>query len=539
MPKPWANPMPDGPDLHLDLAGRPGRRGWPGSGRGPAWKPACGRRCRAAGCARTPGCRPRGRWPPTSASPATPWPRPSPSWWPRAGSRPGSAPAPGSATRTSRGPGRRPADPSRAGRAPRLRPADRHAGPLALPAREPGRRLCAGPSSRAPNEALGNGDPRGRIELRTALAVYLSRARGVRVDPRPGRGLHRVHPRPRACWRTWSPPARPRGHGGRAVRPSRLPRRHRHAPAWPCGTSRSTTQGARVDELGDEGGGRADAGPPVPARHGARRIAAHPRGRLGAGLAAAWSSRTTTTASSVTTERLWARCRRSTPSMSSTPGRPASRWLPACGCPGWCCPKPGWTTWSSAKLLADRFTGVFDQLALADLIDSGGFDRQVRRARLVYRRRRDRLVAALARRAPDGPAVRSGRRAARRARPAAPAGRVRRRRPGGGAWRCRGRALGVRTGEPDGRQSALVVGYATPPEHAFTTALARLCARTLETRGHGPKSTPGFSWPWGSSAALIARMAASSAGERDRCSHGVLARPTPCSALMLPPSDVT
>src|SRR6185437_5307465 len=54
----------------------------------------------------------------------------------------------------------------------------------------------------------------------------------------------------------------------------------------------------------------------------------------------------------------------------------------------------------SAKLLTDRFTGVLDQLALADLIDSGGFDRQVRRARLVYRRRRDRLVAALATQAP-------------------------------------------------------------------------------------------------------------------------------------------
>ncbi|SDH23697.1 GntR family transcriptional regulator / MocR family aminotransferase [Lentzea fradiae] len=35
----------------------------------------------------------------------------------------------------------------------------------------------------APSEAFGPGDPRGRIELRTALAEYLSRARGVRADP--------------------------------------------------------------------------------------------------------------------------------------------------------------------------------------------------------------------------------------------------------------------------------------------------------------------------------------------------------------------
>ena len=37
--------------------------------------------------------------------------------------------------------------------------------------------------ARAPHEALGYGDPRGRPELRTALADYLSRARGVRADP--------------------------------------------------------------------------------------------------------------------------------------------------------------------------------------------------------------------------------------------------------------------------------------------------------------------------------------------------------------------
>ncbi|WP_211293769.1 PLP-dependent aminotransferase family protein [Lentzea kentuckyensis] len=35
----------------------------------------------------------------------------------------------------------------------------------------------------APSEAFGPGDPQGRIELRTALAEYLARARGVRTDP--------------------------------------------------------------------------------------------------------------------------------------------------------------------------------------------------------------------------------------------------------------------------------------------------------------------------------------------------------------------
>ncbi|WP_029116225.1 PLP-dependent aminotransferase family protein [Mycobacterium sp. URHB0044] len=35
----------------------------------------------------------------------------------------------------------------------------------------------------APNDALRNGDPRGRPELREALAEYLGRARGVRISP--------------------------------------------------------------------------------------------------------------------------------------------------------------------------------------------------------------------------------------------------------------------------------------------------------------------------------------------------------------------
>jgi GntR family transcriptional regulator/MocR family aminotransferase len=44
---------------------------------------------------------------------------------------------------------------------------------------------------------------------------------------------------------------------------------------------------------------------------------------------------------------------------------------------------------------------LLDQLALAELISSGGYDRHMRAARKRYRARRDALVAALARRLPD------------------------------------------------------------------------------------------------------------------------------------------
>jgi GntR family transcriptional regulator / MocR family aminotransferase len=56
---------------------------------------------------------------------------------------------------------------------------------------------------------------------------------------------------------------------------------------------------------------------------------------------------------------------------------------------------------AAVKFATVRQTGVIDQLTLAELLRSGGYDRHVRRSRLTYRRRRDRLVAALAARAPE------------------------------------------------------------------------------------------------------------------------------------------
>jgi GntR family transcriptional regulator/MocR family aminotransferase len=53
-----------------------------------------------------------------------------------------------------------------------------------------------------------------------------------------------------------------------------------------------------------------------------------------------------------------------------------------------------------AKRRADRGTDVLSQLALAELIKAGVFDRHVRRMRLRYRRRRDALVESLHAHAP-------------------------------------------------------------------------------------------------------------------------------------------
>ena len=56
---------------------------------------------------------------------------------------------------------------------------------------------------------------------------------------------------------------------------------------------------------------------------------------------------------------------------------------------------------AAAKTLADRGSPILDQLAFADFLARGEFDRHLRRMRPLYRRRRDALLAALREHAPD------------------------------------------------------------------------------------------------------------------------------------------
>jgi GntR family transcriptional regulator/MocR family aminotransferase len=63
---------------------------------------------------------------------------------------------------------------------------------------------------------------------------------------------------------------------------------------------------------------------------------------------------------------------------------------------------PSWLTWPliSAKSVEDRGSEVLGQLAFADLIARGEFDRHLRRVRLRYAQRRRALLAALGRHVP-------------------------------------------------------------------------------------------------------------------------------------------
>jgi GntR family transcriptional regulator/MocR family aminotransferase len=115
------------------------------------------------------------------------------------------------------------------------------------------------------------------------------------------------------------------------------------------------------------------------------------------------------------------------------------------------------------------------QLALAEFITSGGYDRQVRHARLAYRRRRDRLVAALGHAAPLArvTGIAAGLHAVVELAPGRrePDAIESARRHGVAVPGLAQFAAGAGQHPP-----ALVVGYATPPPHAYTTAIARLAA---------------------------------------------------------------
>lgn len=117
---------------------------------------------------------------------------------------------------------------------------------------------------------------------------------------------------------------------------------------------------------------------------------------------------------------------------------------------------------------------ALDQLTLASFIGSGDYDRHIRRARLVYRRRRDKLMAAMAGLGLRVSGISAGLHAnlefdhndlecfvtARASRHGvAVSGLSEFTAPGA-----------------SGRRAGLVVGYGRPPEHAFTAALARLTA---------------------------------------------------------------
>jgi GntR family transcriptional regulator / MocR family aminotransferase len=141
-----------------------------------------------------------------------------------------------------------------------------------------------------------------------------------------------------------------------------------------------------------------------------------------------------------------------------------------------------------AKRHADNGSDVVNQLALADLITTHGYDRHIRSMRLRYRRRRDLLLDHLDRAgAPTGSKPLGGIAAGLQALVALPddgptedevvdlaAAEGLALEGLGGCWHQQGR-----------RPKGIIVGFATPPERSYASAVAllgRVLRRTMRSR---------------------------------------------------------
>ncbi len=144
---------------------------------------------------------------------------------------------------------------------------------------------------------------------------------------------------------------------------------------------------------------------------------------------------------------------------------------------------------AEARRLGGGGPPVLDQLAFAAFLRSADHDRHVRRMRAAYRARRDALLETVARRAPavGVQGIAAGLSAVLVLPPGGPSEREVR-----AAAAARGLALdGLRpfrhaprpATQDDGPAEALVVGFATPPAHAWPAALRTLGDVLAETCG--------------------------------------------------------
>lgn len=324
----------------------------------------------------------------------------------------------------------------------------------------------------APAQALGYTDPRGRPELRVALADYLARSRGVHVTAErivvcsgftQGLGLLCRALRARG-WTTLATEA----YGQRS---------HREVV---------TASGLRLHSLPVDAHGAT-----VDATTAARAVLLTPAHQFPLGMVLAAHRRTQVvrwaadTGGLVVEDDYDGEFRYDRQPVGALQALAPERVVYAGTASKTLAPglRLGWLVLPArlvddvvaVKALADVHTGSLDQLTLAELLRSGGYDRHVRRRRLAYRRRRDRLVAAVARAVPGARVT--GIAAGLHALVELSRGRaehevVARAARHGLAVDGLGAYAGA--GHPD--EPALVVGYGTPPDHAFTGAVARLCA---------------------------------------------------------------
>ncbi|MEV6551140.1 PLP-dependent aminotransferase family protein [Streptomyces sp. NPDC051597] len=322
----------------------------------------------------------------------------------------------------------------------------------------------------APNDAFGVGDPQGRVELRTALTEYLARARGVRTSP------HRI-----IICAGFAPALSMLGQAvkgevavesyGLGFHRSLLTSAGRRTVPLPV-----DARGAVIDTLPTTGAGAVLL---TPAHQFPTGGPLHPERRA---AVIDWAR---TTGGLVIEDDYDGEFRYDRQPVGAVQGLDPDRVVyigstskslsPALRI-GWMA-VPDHLVGDLLAVKGDRemWTGALDQLTLADFVACGAYDRHLRRMLLSYRRRRDRLVATLRARAPhigiDG--IAAGLHAVLGLPPGTEPSAVR-------AASRQGLALEGLAAyrHPDSDmppRDGLVIGYGTPPDHAFEAALEALC----------------------------------------------------------------
>ncbi|GAB2883299.1 MocR-like pyridoxine biosynthesis transcription factor PdxR [Streptomyces mayteni] len=322
----------------------------------------------------------------------------------------------------------------------------------------------------APNEAFGVGDPRGRVELRGALVEYLARARGVRTEPDRIVICSGFAHALRLLGRVLRGPVAVESYG------LDFHRSLLHEAGLRTVPLAVDSRGARVDEL-PAGGARSalltpahqfPTGGPL---HPERRAAVVDWARSHGGL--------------LVEDDYDGEFRYDREPVGAVQGLDPDRVVyvgstskslsPALRL-GWLV-LPGWLVDEVLAVKGPRelWSGVVDQLTLADFVAGGSYDRHLRRMRRHYRRRRDQLATTLAERAPHirVSGVAAGLHAVLELPDGTEDAALR-------AARRQGLAIeGLRPyRHQDSRMPArdgLVIGYTTPPDHAFAAALDALC----------------------------------------------------------------
>ncbi|KUI37263.1 PLP-dependent aminotransferase family protein [Mycobacterium sp. GA-2829] len=326
--------------------------------------------------------------------------------------------------------------------------------------------------TQAPNEALWMGDPRGRPELRIALADYLGRARGVRTSPETIVICAGVRHGVELLTRAFGP-RRPIAVEAYGLFIFRDAIRALGSDTVPIGFDEF---GAVTAELDNHD---APAVLLTPAHHNPHGMPLHPTRRT---AAVEWAQRRNGYVLEDDYDGEFRYDRQPVGAMQSLdPDRvvylgSASKSLAPALRLGWMAlPDDLLEPVLAAAGGNQFFVDAVAQLTMADFVAGGHYDRHIRRMRMRYRRRRDRLVAALT---PYDLEIR-GLAAGLNVLLTLPDGTEREvlQRAGEAGIALAGLSLmrhpeaGPDVADPDG----IIVGFGAPAEHAFPAALDALC----------------------------------------------------------------